>query len=156
EIRVDRFLLDGEALVLEGDPPSRWRVLHTPGHAVGHVCLYDEAASTVVVGDMVASVGTILIAPGEGDMAEYLTQLERLASLGAEVALPAHGEPIAAASGGPSPTDLFRYYVKHRLGREAKVVAALDQAGPQGATLSALVPVVYADTPVAAWPIARM
>src|SRR5215468_10608752 len=112
-LRIDRFLEDGEALILDGELPSRWRVLHTPGHAAGHVCLHDEATGAIVVGDMVASVGTILIAPGEGDMIEYLAQLERLASLDAEVALPAHGEPIAAASGGPSPTDLFRYYVTH-------------------------------------------
>jgi glyoxylase-like metal-dependent hydrolase (beta-lactamase superfamily II) len=37
ELRVDRFLDDGETLVLDDEVPSRWRVLHTPGHAVGHV-----------------------------------------------------------------------------------------------------------------------
>ena len=42
--------------------------LHTPGHAPGHVCLFDEDAGTVIVGDMVASVGTILIEPNDGDM----------------------------------------------------------------------------------------
>jgi glyoxylase-like metal-dependent hydrolase (beta-lactamase superfamily II) len=105
---------------------------------------------------MVASVGTILIAPGEGDMAEYLAQLDRLAALGAEVALPAHGDPIAKASGGPSPEELLRFYIAHRLKREAKVVDALASVGPEGASLDALLPVVYADTPVMMWPIARM
>jgi glyoxylase-like metal-dependent hydrolase (beta-lactamase superfamily II) len=156
ELRVDRFLEDGEELVLDSAVPTRWRVLHTPGHAVGHVCLHEEATGVMVVGDMVASVGTILIAPGEGDMIEYLEQLGRLAGLGADVALPAHGEPIAASTGGPSPTDLFRYYVKHRLAREAKVVAALAGLGPEGASLRALVAVAYADTPVLMWPIARL
>ncbi len=156
ELSVERFLEDGEELMLEGDVPSRWRVLHTPGHAVGHVCLHDEATGVMVVGDMVASVGTILIAPGEGDMIEYLAQLERLAGLAAAVALPAHGEPIAAATGGPSPTELFRHYVAHRLAREAKVTAALAGLGPEGASLKALVSVVYADTPVLLWPIARL
>ncbi len=156
ELRIDRALVEGEELVLDDEIPSRWRVLHTPGHAVGHVCLHDEVTGALVVGDMVASVGTILIAPGEGDMGEYLEQLERLARLGADVALPAHGDPIAAGTGGPAPTELFRYYVAHRLGREAKVAAALAKVGPGGASLEALVPVVYADTPVTAWPIARM
>ncbi len=156
ELRVDRFLEDGEALVLDDDAPTRWRVLHTPGHAVGHVCLHEETTRVVVVGDMVASVGTILIAPGEGDMIEYLEQLDRLAGLDATVALPAHGEPIAAATGGPSPTYLFRHYVKHRLAREAKVVEALAGVGPEGASLKALVAVAYADTSVLLWPIARL
>jgi len=156
ELRVDRMLVDGEQLVLEDEVPSRWRVLHTPGHAVGHVCLHEETAGALVVGDMVASVGTILIAPGEGDMTEYLEQLERLARLTADVALPAHGDPIAAGTGGPTPTELFRHYVAHRLGREAKVVAGLGTVGAGGASLEALLPVVYADTPVMLWPIARM
>jgi glyoxylase-like metal-dependent hydrolase (beta-lactamase superfamily II) len=155
ELRVDRMLEQGDELTLDGDAPQRWRVLHTPGHAAGHVCLHEETTRVLVVGDMVASVGTILIAPGEGDMAEYLVQLERLATLDADVALPAHGDPIAAGV-GPAPSDLFRYYVGHRLGREAKVVAALASAPARGASLEDLVAVAYADTPVAVWPIALL
>ena len=75
--------------------------------------------------------------------------------LDARVALPAHGEPIDGA-GAPTPTALFRFYVQHRLLREAKVHAALVQAGEPGADAEALVPVAYADTPPALWPIARM
>lgn len=159
-LKVDRRLWDGEAITLgaRGGAVSRWTVLHTPGHAAGHVCLHEEATGVLVVGDMVASVGTILIAPGEGDMAQYLRQLERLAGLSAEVALPAHGDPIArdAGEGRPGPSELFRYYVKHRLAREAKVVAALEQAPAEGVSLEALVPLVYGDTPVVMWPVAKM
>ncbi len=84
---VRRRLADGDEIVLDGPIPERWQVLHTPGHAWGHVCLWDEDSRTAIVGDMVASVGTILIAPGDGDMAVYLAQLERLAGLGARLAL---------------------------------------------------------------------
>jgi endoribonuclease LACTB2 len=156
DLRVDRLLAEGDEIALDGDTPSVLRVLHTPGHASGHVCLHDAEAGVLVVGDMVASVGTILIPPDDGDMAEYLAQLERLAALSADVALPAHGDPIAEGSGGPSPAALFRHYVAHRLGREAKVAAALGGVGPGGASLAALVPVVYADTPVMVWPIAML
>jgi len=150
EVRVDRLLADGDAIDLAAPVPSRWRVLHTPGHAPGHVCLHDEDEGRLVVGDMVASVGTILIAPGDGDMAVYLAQLERLASLGARVALPAHGEPI------DEPTALFRHYVAHRLGRERKVLAAVAAEGPEGATAEELVPVVYDDVPPTTWPVALL
>lgn len=156
DLAIDRRLSEGEEIPLAGDAPSSWRVLHTPGHAPGHVCLFEATTRTVVVGDMVASVGTIVIAPGEGDMIAYLAQLERLASLEAEVALPAHGEPIAKATYGHSPSELFAHYVKHRLGREAKVVSALAGAPAEGASVEALVPVVYADTPVMMWPIAKL
>jgi ribonuclease/clavin/mitogillin len=147
---VTRRLSDGDQLLLEGPRDESWRVLHTPGHAPGHVCLFEERTRTAIVGDMVASVGTILIAPGDGDMTVYLEQLERLALLDASLALPAHGDPIDA------PTVLFRKYVTHRLAREARVLAAVKRAGAAGADAAALVPDAYADTPVHLWPIAKL
>ena len=147
---VDRLLAEGDVLDLDGPLPERWRVLHTPGHAPGHVCLFEENERVVVVGDMVATVGTILIAPGDGHMATYLAQLERLAALDAAVALPAHGEPIE------TPATLFRHYVAHRLLREGKVARALDGFGERGATASELVSTAYDDTPPHVWPIAMI
>jgi glyoxylase-like metal-dependent hydrolase (beta-lactamase superfamily II) len=149
EAPVARRLEDGEVLMLDGPIPEAWTVLHTPGHAWGHVCLWSEARRTLVVGDMVASIGTILIAPGDGDMRIYLEQLERLAQLGAGLALPAHGEPI------DEPTALFRKYIAHRLMREQKVHAALPASLAAAATLEDLVVTAYDDTPMHLWPIAK-
>jgi ribonuclease/clavin/mitogillin len=150
ETTVARTLEDGDRITLDGPTPESWEVLHTPGHAWGHVCLWNERSRTIVVGDMVASVGTILIAPGDGDMAIYLQQIERLAELDARLALPAHGEPI------DDPTALFRKYVAHRLMREAKVAAALPASIDAGETLPELVARAYDDTPIHVWPIAKM
>jgi len=146
--KVARRLVDGEEIVLDGPAPQRWRVLETPGHAWGHLCLWEAAERTLVVGDMVASEGTIVIAPGDGDMRLYLEQLARLRACDARLALPAHGEPI------DDPAALFDRYVAHRLAREARVLAAVVAAGPEGGTDAELVPVAYADTPVTAWPFA--
>lgn len=150
DVPVARTLADGDTLDLAGPIPERWRVLHTPGHAPGHVCLLDEAEGTLVVGDMVASVGTILIAPGDGDMAVYLEQLRRLAGLQARLALPAHGEPI------DEPTALFDWYVAHRLMREAKVLAAVVASGEGGGSEDELLAIAYDDVPVTTWPIAML
>jgi endoribonuclease LACTB2 len=164
DVPVARLLDDGEEIVLRGPKDERWRVLHTPGHAPGHVCLFEPRTRTAIVGDMVASVGTILIAPGDGDMAIYLDQLRRLAALDAALALPAHGEPIDA------PTATFERYVTHRLMREEKILDALRELtrtgeGPSGtndasdasdARAEELVPVAYADTPKVVWPIAKI
>ncbi|AUX25759.1 hypothetical protein SOCEGT47_063100 [Sorangium cellulosum] len=157
DVPIARRLADGDVVRLDGPEPMAVRVLHTPGHAPDHLCFFDEAGGTLIAGDMVAGVGTILIDPREGDMAVYLAQLERLAALGARVALPAHGEPIDA------PEALFRRYVAHRLGRERQVLAALGAAagaagatGATGATLEELLPVAYADTPRLLWPLARL
>jgi endoribonuclease LACTB2 len=148
DVPVTRRLAEGDPLVLDGPTPQRWQVLHTPGHAPGHVCLFSPELGDVVVGDMVASVGTIVVAPGDGDMAEYIRQLERLRDLGARRALPAHGAPIE------TPEQLFARYIAHRLMREQKVLEALRAGGPHAA-LDALLPVAYADTARSAWPLAR-
>ncbi len=147
---VGRRLAEGDVITLAGPRDEAWRVLFTPGHAPGHVCLYEERSKTLVVGDMVASVGTILIAPGDGDMQLYLRELERLASLDASLALPAHGEPI------DEPTALFHHYIAHRLKREAWVLDAVRAAGPEGGEPADLVPRAYADTPAHLWPIAKL
>ncbi len=147
-----RRLAEDDLVLLDGPLPMRLRALHTPGHAPGHLCLQDEAAGTLVVGDMVASEGTILIAPGagEGDMARYLVELERLASLDATVALPAHGDPIH------EPRALFERYVAHRMRREAKILDATLRAGVGASDLDALVALAYDDTPAALHPIAKL
>lgn len=151
DVPIARRLVDGDEIALGGLRDEVWSVLHTPGHAPGHVCLFEPRSRTAIVGDMVASVGTILIAPGDGDMAVYLAQLERLASLDASVALPAHGDPI------DEPTKLFERYIVHRNLREAKIVAAIAAAtGEDGITSMELVPSVYDDVPPAIWPIAKL
>jgi glyoxylase-like metal-dependent hydrolase (beta-lactamase superfamily II) len=147
---VARRLEDGEAIDLDGPVAERWTVLHTPGHAPGHVCLWNDAERVVVVGDMVASVGTILIHPRDGDMTAYLGQLERLASLDAQVALPAHGDPIE------QPAALFRWYVQHRLKREAKILGVVARAGANGLTPREALPDAYDDVPPGTWPIALL
>lgn len=141
---ISRLLSDGEHLPFG---PDGFRVLHTPGHAPGHVCLLDEAGGGLIAGDMVASQGTIVIAPSDaGDMSAYLASLRRLLALPAQRIWPAHG---VAVEDGPS---LLSYYLSHRLLREEKILAVLAR-GPQ--SIAALVPEVYDDTPPALFRLAQ-
>ena len=150
ELPIARQLSEGDALDLAGPTDQRWRVLHTPGHAAGHVCLFEADTGHVVVGDMVASVGTILVDPYDGNMSVYLRELARLRELNAQVALPAHGAPIS------EPSALFGFYIHHRLERERKVLSALQACGQHGATAEELLPSAYADTAREAWPLALL
>eukprot|EP01013_Petalomonas_cantuscygni_P010154 TRINITY_DN23154_c0_g1_i1.p1 TRINITY_DN23154_c0_g1~~TRINITY_DN23154_c0_g1_i1.p1 ORF type:complete len:599 (-),score=81.48 TRINITY_DN23154_c0_g1_i1:164-1960(-) len=66
--RRGTFIKGTEVIVMnDGDPvdvdDADWRVLHTPGHAAGHLCLEDASTGRVVAGDMVASTGTIVLEP---------------------------------------------------------------------------------------------
>lgn len=147
DLHIARTLADGEALLLDGPTPQRWDVLHTPGHASDHLCLHERSRGLLVVGDMLTSIGTVLIPPDDGDMAEYLRQLQRLDALGARQALPAHGPPI------DDPHAMFTHYVAHRLAREARIVTALGQGA---ADLDTLLARSYADVAEAVRPLARL
>jgi glyoxylase-like metal-dependent hydrolase (beta-lactamase superfamily II)/8-oxo-dGTP pyrophosphatase MutT (NUDIX family) len=144
---VDRLLSEGEVLTLDGPLPMRWQVLHTPGHARGHLTLVDERTRSAVVGDMVAGVGTIIIDPPEGDMGEYLRQLARLSSRVAAI-YPAHGPVI------PDGPAKLGEYLRHRAWREEKVRAALERLGTPS-TSDEVVPVAYDDVGEFVWPIAE-
>ena len=145
-VHVSRTLDDGEELDVGA---GRLRAVFTPGHAPGHLCFVDAAARAIVAGDMVASVGTIIIEPDDaGDMRLYLESLRRLrreVDAGAACLLPAHGPPIV--DGGAR----LDFYVAHRLEREGRVAAALGEAP---ATIEALVPPAYPDVAPALYPLA--
>jgi len=118
---AERLLEDGETLVLEGPMPMHWEVLHTPGHAAGHLCLWERRRGILIAGDMVAGQGTISIVPPEGDMAEYVSQLERLLRLGPRVLHPAHGLCIVDAKAK------LESYLRHRAARQRQLLALLRQ-----------------------------
>ena len=147
-LTFERHLVDGELLRVGG---KVLRVVHTPGHARGHLCFADEESSLLIAGDMVAGVGTILIEPGDGDMNEYLRQLERLEGLGLKRLVPAHGGLVVDGPG------LCRRTREHRQGRDAKVAAVpASMSAEDPAALDALLPAVYADVPRALYPLARL
>ena len=133
---IDRLLEDGEDI--EADPGSRWRVVYTPGHAPGHICFLSEDSGDMVVGDMVAGVGSILVEPTDGDMALYLDSLARMRTFGPTSLLPSHGPAIGGADAK------LAQYIDHRLQREATLIEGLN-AGMN--TLKALVDHVYTDVP---------
>jgi glyoxylase-like metal-dependent hydrolase (beta-lactamase superfamily II) len=144
-VEVDRVLVDGERIDL-GDVALE--ALHTPGHAPGHLCFLETQSGAMIAGDMVASVGTILIEPSDGDMRAYLASLARMAERRPSVLLPAHGAPIL------DPATKLADYRRHRLWREAQIVDALAVRGE--ASAAELVPTVYADAPEKVWPLAAL
>ena len=148
-IRVDEELTDGQVLRLagrDGDEEVTVRVLHTPGHTRGHVCFFEEEGGSLIAGDMVAGIGTIVIDPPEGDMDDYLASLRRLIGLGPRTLFPAHGPAIKNA------VDKLREYVDHRLWREEKVLTAWHEGRR---TAKEMLPEVYDDAPKEAWPLAE-
>jgi ribonuclease/clavin/mitogillin len=146
-VEIDMLIQDGERIVLDGPTPTALSALHTPGHAPGHLCFTDEASNIMIAGDMVASVGTIIVEPTDGDMLLYLESLKKMSALEPTALLPAHGDVIRA------PEALINFYIEHRLMREKKVLDALEARG-QPSRPRHLVGEAYSDTPKHLWPLA--
>lgn len=136
-IRVDRLIEDGELIELDGEPHLILRALHTPGHARGHLCFYEEATGALITGDNIVGLGSVLIDPLEGNMRDYLSSLERLRSLPhLTVLFGAHGPAVAGARAK------IEEYIAHRLEREAKILEAVRKGAE---TPKEIVAHVYTD-----------
>jgi glyoxylase-like metal-dependent hydrolase (beta-lactamase superfamily II)/8-oxo-dGTP pyrophosphatase MutT (NUDIX family) len=117
-LKIDGELQDDQRVILPGEQPMEIRVLHTPGHARGHLCFLVEQDGSLVAGDMVAGLGTIVIDPPEGDMSAYLRSLERLRDLAPATIFPAHGPAIRSA------VAKLVELIDHRLWREQRILEA--------------------------------
>ncbi len=104
-VRPDGPLEEGMTVRLGGED---WRVLHTPGHAGGLICLYQRGRRLLLSSDHLlrdVSSNPIVEPPSrEGEarprrLLDYLTQLQRVAGLPVEVAFPGHGPPITDVPG---------------------------------------------------------
>lgn len=136
-VRVERFIEEGESLELEGEPRITLRAMHTPGHTRGHLSFYDERMGALLSGDNIVGIGSVLIAPPEGSVRDYLSTLERYRRLPHLVALfGGHGPAVGM------PRAKIDEYIAHRLKRERDVLAAVCAGARTPAEIVAL---AYAD-----------
>jgi glyoxylase-like metal-dependent hydrolase (beta-lactamase superfamily II) len=129
-----RELQDGA--VIEFDA-GRLRALHTPGHASNHVCYLLEGTGLLFTGDHLMQGSTVVIAPPDGNMSDYLESLQRLLNEPVLAIAPGHGSVIE-----PAIAEIARI-IAHRLQREAKVLERLGCVAP--ASLEELLVRVYDD-----------
>src|SRR5262244_4482457 len=98
-------------------PPIRLRALHTPGHALGHLCFHDEPRGVLMTGDNIVGVGSVLIDPPQGNMRDYFNSLERMLALPMlTVLLGGHGPAVA------TPYQKIIECITHRLEREQNIL----------------------------------
>ena len=139
-VKVDRTFREDERLELQGKPGWDLRILHTPGHARGHVCIFEARSGSLITGDLIAGLGTVVIDPPEGHMATYFDSLRRMQALPVTALFPAHGPVIANAK------VKIKEYLDHRMKREKNILAAWRRGNIDP---SAIVKEVYTDVPPA-------
>ncbi len=127
-------LEDGQEVLLVGE---RYRVIWTPGHSDGHMCLWREADGLLIAGDHILP----RITPNIGlyprarpnPLGDYLELLQRVRDLPASLVLPGHGRPFAELA---SRVDEL---LVHHEERSAFILQLVAQAGQtSGATAYAI------------------
>ncbi len=148
-IAVHQEIGDGDSVDLGTAPhggPWRLEAVHTPGHAPGHLCFYEPTYRLLFVGDMASTMSSVVIAPPEGDITEYLESLRRLRVLPARLLLPAHGSVSAR------PGFVLDECINHRRKREEQLVQALA-SGPR--RVAELAQELYRGAPAEVMPFAE-
>lgn len=114
------FISEGQEVVL-GE--VLYRVVITPGHTDGHVCLYNQREGVLLSGDHLLPKITSNIGrwPGAAanPLSNFLKSLEQVAELDARLVLPAHGPVFTSAK------ERVKELLRHHKERLASVMAAV-------------------------------
>lgn len=133
DVEFDPDIQLGTGDSVQGDG---WRLdaVHTPGHALDHLCFALDKHGILFSGDHVMGWNTTVVAPPEGHMGNYLRSLELLLARDDKVFLPGHGGRIE----GPRRT--CKAYLIHRRMREQAILDAI-RSGIN--TIDAIVDQIY-------------
>jgi len=142
DYRPDRILADGERLAADG-----WTIeaVATPGHTSNHLCLALVGEGLLLTGDHVMGWSTTVVAPPDGDMADYMASLDRLLARPDRLYLPAHGPPV------DDPHGHVRRLIEHRRMRERQILGHVERGEGR---IPAMVADMYADVDPRLFPAA--
>jgi glyoxylase-like metal-dependent hydrolase (beta-lactamase superfamily II)/8-oxo-dGTP pyrophosphatase MutT (NUDIX family) len=133
-----------------GDVVTHWlgqpvRALSVPGHDEGQLALMPDNRAWCIVGDLIQGVGTVVIAPPEGDMRKYFATLEQVIALDPRVIYPSHG----LALGG---VHYLEQALQHRRMREEQIKGLFSA----GRSMDEMLAEVYRDVDPRLLPLARI
>src|SRR6266480_1557104 len=119
---------NGQYLHLAGE---RYRVIWTPGHSDGHICLFRDSDGVFLAADHVLpritpNIGLYSERDRVNPLGDYLDSLRKVSTLPASIVLPGHGEPFADLAGRTAEI------IEHHRQREMDILALLEK-GPQHA-----------------------
>ena len=119
---------NGQYLHLAGE---RYRVIWTPGHSDGHICLFRDSDGVFLAADHVLpritpNIGLYSEYDRANPLADYLDSLRNVAPLPASIVLPGHGEPFNDLAGRVAEI------IVHHEERELQILTLLDEQ-PQNA-----------------------
>lgn len=112
-------MVEGDTLELGG---RSFTVLHTPGHAPGHVSLYEPEDRVLLSGDVIGAV-VAWYCPSGGGARGYLESLDKIEALDIDVIMPSHGDDMTDPKRAIDDTRSFL------LAREDRIIQMLSSGG---------------------------
>ncbi len=114
---------DGQVLDLAGE---QYRVIWTPGHSDGHICLFRERDGVFIAADHVLpritpNVGLYSENDRANPLGDYLHSLRKVSALPASIVLPGHGEPFKDLAAR------VEEIIEHHEQREMQILTLLDE-----------------------------
>jgi glyoxylase-like metal-dependent hydrolase (beta-lactamase superfamily II) len=140
----DVILTGGERI--RGDD---WTIeaLATPGHASNHMAFVLAEENALFSGDHVMGWSTTVIAPPDGNMADYMASLDAVIARNFTTLWPTHGAPI---------TDPGPFLLAYRAHRQAREDQVLERLAAGDRTIADMVPILYAAVDKRLWPAASL
>lgn len=127
-------IAEGQTFEVEG---ATVRAVHTPGHAIDHMCFVLEQENALFSGDNVLGHGYSVVQ----DLGIYMRSIVKMTALKCLIGYPAHGARIESLP------DKMREYIAHKKVRMKQVMSALRAKGRSGMTLTEVAKFIYGDIP---------
>ena len=140
-------VLVGDGDVISG-PGWTLDVIETPGHTSNHLCFGLREENACLTGDHIMGWSTTIVAPPDGNMADYMRSLDKIEAMDFGILWPTHGSPVREDVKG-----FIQAYRQHRLDREAAIIKHL-KAGETN--IPRMVETMYVDVEKRLHPAAAM
>eukprot|EP00438_Fugacium_kawagutii_P000912 Skav200862 [mRNA] locus=scaffold71:30715:31944:+ [translate_table: standard] len=112
-----KLLQDGDVISVAG---ATLKAVHTPGHAVDHLCFWLEEEQALFTGDHILGTGTVIV----DDLEAYMSSLQRLHDLRPQRIYPGHGPMLQGSTAQNRPQE----YIQHRQQRLKKTLELLESS----------------------------
>lgn len=131
----DMGLLGGEIIPTDS---FNFEVMWTPGHSLGHICLYEAERRILLSGDHILpeiTPNVSLRSPSEGNpLGDYIRSLREISKLNVDVVLPAHG-PVFRNLG-----ERIEQILLHHKQRMAAISTVLEDGHKTGYQIASKIP----------------
>ncbi|MCY4524915.1 MAG: MBL fold metallo-hydrolase [Halobacteriovoraceae bacterium] len=125
-----RFFREGD--VLNTSLGEEVICLEVPGHDEGQLALAPRSYKWCLVGDLIQTVGTVVVGGEEGNMKKYFNSLQRIIELAPRFVMPSHGNIMGGV-------EKLQLTLSHRQNRETQILDLFNQ----GKTAKQMLDIIY-------------